>query len=75
MGTDWAYFTKQNNDLMQDALEWNRQGVRRRGRPRITWRRMIEQEINGMGKRRKAVKELSRNRVRWWKCMEALCSI
>jgi hypothetical protein len=41
----------------------------------MTWRRMIEEEINRMAKRRKAVKELSRKRVRWRKFTEALCSI
>jgi hypothetical protein len=66
---------KPNNDLTREALEWNPQGVRRRGHPRMTWRRMIQQEINRMGKSLKAVKELSRNRVRWRNFMEALCSI
>jgi hypothetical protein len=32
------------------ALEWNPQGYRRRGRPRRTWRRTIEDEIRGTEK-------------------------
>jgi hypothetical protein len=54
-----------NNDLTREALEWNPQEVRRRGRPRTTWRRTIEEEINRMRKSRKADREPSRNRVRW----------
>jgi hypothetical protein len=35
---------------------------------------MTDEEINRMGKSRKMVKELSRNRVRWWNFTEALYS-
>jgi hypothetical protein len=38
-------------------------------------RRTIEEEINKMGKSWKAVRELSRNRVRRWNFMGALCAI
>jgi hypothetical protein len=41
----------------------------------MTCRRTTEEEISKMGKRWKAVKELSRNRVRWRNFMAALCSI
>jgi hypothetical protein len=36
---------------------------------------MIDEEINRIGKRWKAVKGLSRNRVRWRNFKEAVCSI
>jgi hypothetical protein len=35
----------------KDVLYWNRQGARRRRRPRITWGRKIEEKISEMGKR------------------------
>jgi hypothetical protein len=56
-------------------MDWNPQGVRRRGRPTMTWRRRINEEINRMRKRRKKVKELSRNRLTWRNFTEALWSI
>jgi hypothetical protein len=34
----------------KDALDWNPQVARRRGRSRKTWRRTIEEEIREMGK-------------------------
>jgi hypothetical protein len=66
---------KASNDPTREALEWNPQGVRRRGRPRTTCKRKIDEETNRMGKRWKTVKELSRNRLRWRNFTEALCSI
>jgi hypothetical protein len=32
------------------TIDWNPQGARRRGRPRKTWRRTIEDEITEIGK-------------------------
>jgi hypothetical protein len=55
---------KPNNHLTREALEWNTQGVRRRGHSRMTWRRAIEKEINGMGRSWEVVKQMSSNRVR-----------
>ena len=33
--------------IEKDALDWNPQGVRRRGRPKKTWKRTIEEEAAG----------------------------
>jgi hypothetical protein len=41
----------------------------------MTSRRMVDEEINRMGKSWKTVKELWRNGVRWRDFTEALCSI
>jgi hypothetical protein len=74
---EWIGYTlqKPNNDLTREALDWNPAGVRGRGRPVMTWRRTLDEEVNRMGKSRKTVQELSRNRVRWRRFTEALCSI
>jgi hypothetical protein len=41
----------------------------------LSWRIRIGEEVNGMGKSWKTVKELSRNEVRWRNLREALCSV
>jgi hypothetical protein len=47
----------------------------RRGRPRKTWRRTIEEEITEMGKTWSEVKALANQRRRWRSFTGALCSI
>ena len=47
---------------------------RRRGRPRETWRRTTEREIEREGKSWSQIKVLAKNRVRWKKFVAALCS-
>jgi hypothetical protein len=61
--------------IRKDALDWNPQGARRRGRPRKTWRRTIEEEIREMGKTWSEVKALANQRKRWRSLTGALCSI
>jgi hypothetical protein len=56
------------------ALDWNLQGARRRGRPRKTWKRTVEEEAAEMGKTWKEVKRLANNRTRWRCFTDALCS-
>jgi hypothetical protein len=36
---------KERGEIEKTALDWNHQGYRRRGRPKRTWRRTIEDEI------------------------------
>ena len=36
---------KEAGEIEKTALNWNSQGYRRRGRPKRTWRRTIEDEI------------------------------
>jgi hypothetical protein len=38
---------KEAGTIEKTALDWNPQGYRRRGRPNVTWRRTIEDEIRG----------------------------
>jgi len=55
------------------ALDWNPQGYRRRGRPKRTWRRTIEDEIRGTGRSRNKVKGIAEDRNAWKLFMDALC--
>jgi hypothetical protein len=65
---------KPDEDISRQLLEWNPQGKRRKGRPRNTWRQSVEQEMDRLGKDWKNIKTDARNRVRWKKVVEALCS-
>ena len=56
------------------ALDWNSQGYRRRGRPKRTWRRTIEDEIRSTRKSWNEVKGLAGDRNAWKLFMVALCS-
>lgn len=60
------------NSVSLQALEWNPQGSRKRGRPRMTWRRTIESELREEGKTWREVKNLAQNRVRWRAFVAAL---
>jgi len=73
---NWTGHTlrKETGAIEKTALYWNPQEYRRRGRPKRTWRRAIEDEIST---------RRSWNEVKWsagdrnvWKLsMDAVCSI
>ena len=54
------------------SLEWNPEGVRRRGRPKTI--RTIQQEYEELGMSWDEVKRTAKNRLRWKAEVEALCS-
>jgi hypothetical protein len=58
----------------KSALDWNPQGYRRRGRPRRTWRRTIEDEMRGTGKTWNEVKGIAGDRNAWKLFTDALSS-
>jgi hypothetical protein len=41
---------KASNDIARQALEWNPQGKRGRGRPKNTWQRTVLEEAQGINK-------------------------
>jgi hypothetical protein len=49
---------KEAGAIEKTALHWNPQGYRRRGRPKRTWRRIIEDEIRNTGRSWNEVKEI-----------------
>jgi hypothetical protein len=75
MEMDRANFKETAGAIEKDALDWNPQGARRRGRPRKTRRRTTEEEIIEMGNTWSEVKALANQRRRWRSFTGALCSI
>jgi len=65
---------KPATNITRLSLEWNPQGVRRKGRPKKSWRRTIQQEYEDLGLSWDEVKWTVKNRVRWKAVVEALCS-
>ncbi len=61
-------------DIAKYALDWNPQGSRKRGRPKISWRRTVINEARAAGKEWNEVKALAPNRIRWRLFLDALCS-
>jgi hypothetical protein len=57
----------------KDALYWNPQGKRRRGRLKKTWKRTVEEEARDQGKRREELKAVDKNKVRWRSFVKGLC--
>jgi len=60
--------------IEKTALYYNPQGNRRRGRPKRTWRRSIEDEIRSTRRSRNEVKGIAGDRNAWKLFMDALCS-
>jgi hypothetical protein len=65
---------KPSNDIARQALEWNPQGKRDKGRPRNTWRRTELEEAKGVKKTWTEIKTDAKDRVRWRMLVEDLCS-
>ena len=65
---------KGDDDLAKQALDWNPQGSRRRGRPAETWSRTVKSEAQSAGKTWNEIKGQARNNVRWRLFVDALCS-
>jgi hypothetical protein len=57
------------------ALDWNTQGVWRRGRPRKSWTRTVEEETNEGGKAWSGKRRLTNNGKGWEGFAAALCSV
>ena len=56
---------KENNSIPKKALDWNPQGKRKRGRPRHTWRRILEGDVKRSGKSWGEVKKIAQERKEW----------
>ena len=64
---------KGNEAIKREALDWNLQRKRRRGRPRHPWRRSVHNEALEKRKCWNEVKGMARNRTRWRCSVDALC--
>jgi hypothetical protein len=71
---NYFFSRKTEGAIERAALDWNPQGARRRGRPRKTWKKTVEEESAEMGKTWKEVKRSAKNRTRWRCFTDALCS-
>ena len=56
------------------ALTWNPQRKRKRGRPRNSWRRDTEAELKQQGTNWSGMTRAAQNRVRWRGVVDGLCS-
>jgi hypothetical protein len=66
---------KDHPNVTRQALEWNPQGKRKRGRPRQTWRRSLLEELKPTGMSWETAKLIAGDRMKWKEMVEALCSI
>jgi hypothetical protein len=64
---------KGHDTIEREALDWNPQGQQKRGRPKQTWRRSVQNEALGEGKSWGEVKQLARNMIRWRSFVDNLC--
>ena len=65
---------KETGAIEKTALDWNPQGYRRRGRPKRTWQRTVEDEIRSTRRSWKKVKGIAGDRSAWKLVMDAQCS-
>ena len=65
---------KDPKNTTRQALDWNPQGKRKRGRPRQTWKRSLQTELSSINISWEEAKTSARDRRRWKSAVEALCS-
>jgi hypothetical protein len=73
---NWIRHTlcKEAEAIQKTALDWNPQGYGRRGRPKRTWRRTIEDKIRNTGISWNEVKKVAGDGNAWKLFVDALCS-
>ncbi|VDI73809.1 Hypothetical predicted protein [Mytilus galloprovincialis] len=64
---------KSNTHVTRQALDWNPQGHRKRGRPKSTWRRDLTSDLQKIGKTWGEAKKLAKDSNRWKATVVALC--
>ena len=65
---------KDPTNTTKQALDYNPQGKRRQGRPKINWRRSTLQDLEKVGVTWQEAKAIAQKRVRWRNMVDALCS-
>ena len=61
--------------ITRQALTWNPQGKRNRGRPKNSWRRDTEAELKRHGTSWGEAEKMAQSRAGWRKVVDGLCSI
>ena len=64
---------KSASNTTRQALNWNPQGKRKRGRPRNTWRRDVEADIKELGLTWGKLERLAQDRDAWRTLVGGLC--
>ena len=67
-----GHVTRQEASIAKTAMHWTPEGKRKRGRPKITWRRTVEKEIKEMGKTWEGIKFMTKDRQMWREHVAAL---
>jgi hypothetical protein len=65
---------KEAGAIEKTALDWTPQEYGRRGRPKRTWRRTIQDEIRGTRRSWNEVQGIAGDRINWKLFMDAPCS-
>ena len=65
---------KPASSTTRQALTWNPQGKRKRGRPRNSWRRDTETDLKQQGTNWSGMTRGAQNRVQWRDVVDGLCS-
>ena len=65
---------KDHGNTTRKALDWNPQGKRKRGRPKQTWRRSLEDDLKNSNMSWEEAKPSAKDRRKWRSAVEALCS-
>ena len=63
-----------SNSITRQALHWNPQGKRKRGRPKNSWRRDTEKEMKVFGKNWKELQQLAEKTRLWRLFVDGPCS-
>ena len=63
---------KDPSSITRTALHWTLDGKRKRGRPRVTWRRTVDSEIKAMQHSWGSLTRLAQNRQEWKNFVAAL---
>ena len=83
LGIRWQDKLKQDDLLgranqepmeMQVSLQWNPQGKRPRGKPRVSWQRTVVEMMKAAGLNWETLSGLAQNRVRYRCFVDGLCS-
>ncbi|VDP55561.1 unnamed protein product [Schistosoma margrebowiei] len=65
---------KSSNCITRQALTWNPEGKRKRGRPKNTLRRIIEADMKTMNYNWTELERIAQDRVGWRMLVSGLCS-
>ena len=64
---------KPASNITRQALTWNPQGKRKRGRPRNTWRRDLQADMQRLGKTWQQLEKVAQDRGLWRTLVDGLC--